>query len=32
VLKLVITTLIAGVIWGGVYWAIAADLVHFGPR
>jgi len=32
VLKLVITTLIAGVIWGGVYWAIAADLIHFGPR
>ena len=32
VLKLAITTVIACVIWGGVYWAIAADLIHFGPR
>jgi len=31
-LKAGITTLIAGVIWGLIYWAIAADLIHFGPR
>lgn len=31
-LKAVITTLIAGMIWGAIYWAIDADLIHFGPR
>jgi predicted secreted protein len=31
-MKAVITTVIAAVIWGAIYWAIEADLIHFGPR
>jgi predicted secreted protein len=31
-LKAGITTLIACVIWGIIYWVIASDLIHFGPR
>ena len=32
VLKLAVTTVIACVVWAGIYWAIDADLIHFGPR
>jgi predicted secreted protein len=31
-LRLGATTLVAGVIWGIIYWTIASDLIHFGPR
>jgi predicted secreted protein len=31
-LKAGITTLVACIIWGVIYWAIDADLIHFGPR
>ena len=31
-LKALITTLIALVIWAAIYWAIDTDLIHFGPR
>ncbi len=31
-LKAGVTTLIACLIWGAIFWAIDADLIHFGPR
>ncbi|HUT48042.1 MAG TPA: DUF1467 family protein [Alphaproteobacteria bacterium] len=31
-LKAGITTAIACIVWGAIYWAIDADLIHFGPR
>ena len=31
-LKAGITTAIACIIWAGIYWAVDADIIHFGPR